>query len=441
MNLGHMCQLIVATGVGALLISGVSLLATTQQIPSATDNQGLDRIDQRDLPLDGKFYYAGDGNGVKVFIIDIGFYKEHNEFSGRITVVGNFAEHPTNPSASDDVRDCSLQNAWEGHGTHNASYAAGTKYGVAKKARIYVLGTVIVSGYYPGPCPEPPLATAAAVKAAIDFIVAHKDWKVTHPQDPEHEYSLPGVINISTGDAFDPGVQTSILVAINAGFTVTLSAGNHANVAAVYGTVQDASGAKVPDKAIIAAVTDLGDNAQRTDYGSGLTLYAPGVGTRSAAAPNLTIGGNPNGSHIPTTSGVQTPECAGLNAACDSYAAPVAAGVAAAYLSRHPNATPQQVRNYLIGRAVPTVLGLPSGSPTPNRLLQTAGQTSVDFDGDRSADIAVFRPRLASGGCTTAAPRPCGATGTTSQCRGTTTAMARRTTPCSALRTRRRSGM
>jgi len=44
---------------------------------------GLDRLDQRFLPLSGTYSYSGEGTGVRVYILDSGINFGHSEFGGR----------------------------------------------------------------------------------------------------------------------------------------------------------------------------------------------------------------------------------------------------------------------------------------------------------------------------------------------------------------------
>jgi len=44
---------------------------------------GLDRIDQRQLPLDGQFDTASRGAGATAYIVDTGIDFGHSEFGGR----------------------------------------------------------------------------------------------------------------------------------------------------------------------------------------------------------------------------------------------------------------------------------------------------------------------------------------------------------------------
>jgi serine protease len=95
----------------------MSQLSQTTQ-PNAT--WGLDRVDQRDLPLDGNYTYDTTASNVHTYIIDTGVRASHNDFGGRVT---------TGFSSINDGRgsdDCN------GHGTHVAGTVAGATWGVAK---------------------------------------------------------------------------------------------------------------------------------------------------------------------------------------------------------------------------------------------------------------------------------------------------------------------
>ena len=45
---------------------------------------GIDRLDQRNLPLDEHYSYSLDGTGVTAYIIDSGIRSTHDEFEGRV---------------------------------------------------------------------------------------------------------------------------------------------------------------------------------------------------------------------------------------------------------------------------------------------------------------------------------------------------------------------
>ena len=81
---------------------------------------GLDRIDQRNLPLNNAYTYDSTGQGVRAYVIDTGVRASHSEFGGRVTAGATAIDD--GPGAS----DCN------GHGTHVAGTIGGSTYGVAK---------------------------------------------------------------------------------------------------------------------------------------------------------------------------------------------------------------------------------------------------------------------------------------------------------------------
>ncbi len=281
-------------------------------------NWALDRIDQRHLPLDGRpFEPGGTGVGIEIYVIDSGVRIAHPAFGGRAEPIGDFFGGPLPPDAAPaDVSDCASP---DGHGTLNASLAAGSPFGVASAARVRVLRAA------GGPTCD---GTPEATRRAVEWITAHG--------------RTPAVVNLSFRFA-DAALNRSIHASTAAGFLYTLSAGSAGDVTKYWGPT-------LPGETLIVAGVDDRDVATRSDYGAALSLFAPAVSVTGAGLRDGGKGWTP-----------------ARDQSGDSYAAPLVAGVAALYLERHPRATPREVREAILAAATTGVVKNPGQSP--NRLL------------------------------------------------------------------------
>jgi subtilisin family serine protease len=189
-----------------------------------------------------------------------------------------------------------------GHGTHVASIAAGRNSGVAKAAKIHALRIL--------PCTGTTRTDFTAAVRAVNWITAHG--------------VKPAVVNISPArfETDDRALDEAIERSIRAGFVYVLSAGGFANVSA-YSPQRVAT-------TIVVGSTDASDVARQAGYGPHLTLFAPGIAIQGAGSASDTAMFSGDG---------------------DSYAAPLAAGVAALYLQTHPQALPAEVKNALLAAA------------------------------------------------------------------------------------------
>nr|WP_184906339.1 S8 family peptidase [Amycolatopsis umgeniensis] len=266
---------------------------------------GLDRIDQRNFPLDNKYTYSTTASNVNVYVLDTGIRATHTDFGGRVKQGYDFIDNDTN---ADDGY---------GHGTHVAATIAGAKYGVAKGASLYPVRVLGSDGS----------GTTAGVISGVNWITQNA--------------KKPAVANASLGGGASTALDTAVRNSIKAGITWAVAAGN-SNVNAA-----NTSPARVTEALTVAAADRTDRRASFSNYGSVIDLFAPGVSITSAWKDNDTA----------TYTGDGT-----------SFAAPHVAGAAALYLSSHTGATASQVAQALISASTPGKVTNP-GSGSPNRTL------------------------------------------------------------------------
>lgn len=281
----------------------VSALTTESNAP-----WGLDRIDQRKLPLSSTFTYHATGKGVKIYIIDTGIRKSHADFSGR--VVDGF-----------DAVDGSLPaDDCDGHGTHVAGTAGGNQYGIAKEATLVSVRVLDCdgNGYW------------SWVIAGIDYVTG------------DHQPNQPAVANMSLGGSPNVSVDNAVKRSIAKGVGYAIAAGNDG------GSACQSSPGRVPEAMTIGATNNTDTKPSWSDWGSCVDWFAPGVGIKSDwyssdTATNILSG--------------------------TSMASPHTAGVAALYLQTHPVATPKQVRDALYLQTTKAIVK--QAKSTNNHLLFT----------------------------------------------------------------------
>lgn len=283
---------------------GEVTISTTQS--NAT--WGLDRIDQRDRPLNGTYTYDPTGAGVRAYIIDTGIRASHGEFSGRM-LPGYDAV--TSGGSADDCN---------GHGTHVAGTVGGTVYGVAKQVHLVPVRVLNCQG-----------------SGTISGVVAGVDW-VRNNFDP------PAVANMSLGGGASSSLDQAVANAVAAGVTFVVAAGNSNRNACNY------SPARVASAITVGATTSSDARASYSNYGSCLDLFAPGS--------SITSAWHTSNSATNTISGT-------------SMASPHVAGVAALYLQGAPTASPATVTANIVNNASTNKVTSP-GTGSPNRLLYMA---------------------------------------------------------------------
>ncbi len=301
--------------------------AVAPAVPTATPvtaaSWGLDRIDQRALPLDGNVTRRQTGLGVTTYIIDTGVYAGHSEFIGRVA---------TGFSAVSDgngTDDC------QGHGTHVAGTVAGSSYGVAPRATVVPIRVLDCSGS----------GSTAGVIAGIDWMIAH------------HTAGTPAVANLSLGGSYSPAMNAAVARAVADGIVMAVAAGNENADACGVSPASEAS-------AVTVGATEASDaRAYYSNYGSCVDIFAPGSAIVSAGTSSPTARRSLSGT---------------------SMATPHVAGAAALLLEATPALTPAVVASALSISATPNVVTDPVG--TANLMLYT-GPASATGAGDTGVDV------------------------------------------------------
>lgn len=275
---------------------------------------GLDRIDQRSLPLNNSYSYGSTGAGVNAYILDTGIRYSHTDLGGRA--------HFAFDAFGGNGADCF------GHGTHVSGTVGGIKYGVAKAVTLWSVRVLQCDG-----------------SAPLSDIIAGIDWVTAH-------HKSPAVANMSLGATFAPVLDSAVAQSIRSGVTYVVAAGNYTeNACTIYP-------ANLPSAIDVGASDNTDHRWANSDYGSCISIFAPGV--------NITSDDYLSDVATVTWSGT-------------SMASPHVAGIAALYLGAHPTATPAQVKQAILANATSGHILNLNGSP--NLLAYSAfvgGSTPAD---------------------------------------------------------------
>eukprot|EP00128_Syssomonas_multiformis_P010294 Colp12_sorted_trinity150504_noHs@10414 len=237
---------------------GVVTVQTTQS--GAT--WGIDRIDQRLLPLSTTYSYTSDGTGVTAYVLDTGILFSHTQFGSRATF--GFDAFGGNGV------DCN------GHGTHVSGTIGGITYGVAKNVNLVAVRVLDCSGS----------GTYSGVVAGMDWVTANR--------------VLPAVASMSLGGGYSSSLNAAVSRMVGAGVPVAVAAGNSNADACRY------SPSSAPDAITVAATTSSDSGASYSNWGPCVDVAAPGSGITSAW-----IGSNSATNTISGTS-MATPHVSGL---------------------------------------------------------------------------------------------------------------------------------
>jgi len=273
---------------------------------------GLDRIDQRGLPLSNSYSYEQTGAGVKAYVIDTGINLAHADLTGRVTSGTDTVD------GDSDATDCN------GHGTHVAGTIGGTTYGVAKSVNLVAVRVLNCNGS----------GTWSGVIAGIDWVTG------------DHLDGQPAVANMSLGGGGNSSVDAAVRRSIGDGITYAVAAGN-GNQAGVAQDACNYSPARVTEALTVGATDKTDTKASFSNFGTCLDIFAPGVSITSSWFDSTTA--------TRTISGT-------------SMATPHVAGVAALHLQTTPSASPADIGTAISQNGTPNVV-TSEGTGSPNLLL------------------------------------------------------------------------
>jgi subtilisin family serine protease len=274
---------------------------------------GLDRSDQRDLPLNTSYSYDHVGKGVRAYIVDTGILASHTDFGDRVI------------SGYDVIDDSDGTNDCNGHGTHVAGTVGSTTWGIAKQVTLVPVRVLDCNG-----------------SGTLSGVIAGLDWVAKNG-------SKPAVVNMSLGGGASTSLDSAVANTVAKGYTVVVAAGNSHADACRY------SPAREPSAITVGATTSTDFRASYSNYGSCLDLFAPGSSIKSTWYTSTTATATLNGT---------------------SMASPHVAGLAALLLEKTPDASASTITNAILEYSTRDKVQ-DAGRNSPNRLIYTLGSNDT----------------------------------------------------------------
>ncbi|RXW14507.1 hypothetical protein EST38_g11344 [Candolleomyces aberdarensis] len=251
-------------------------------------------------------YDDSAGQGVDIYIVDTGVLVTHSQFGGRARWGTSYVGGTTDG---------------HGHGTHCAGTAAGSQFGVAKRANIIAVQVLNSSG-----------------SGSTSGIISGLNWVLSQARAS----GRPSIASLSLGGSAATSLDNAVASLTSAGVHVVVAAGNSNANAGSY------SPARAPSAITVGSSTIADARSSFSNYGAVVDVFAPGSNVISAW-----IGSNTATNSISGT----------------SMATPHVAGLAAYLISKEGNVSPAALETKIKNLSTKNALtGIPSG--TANNLIR-----------------------------------------------------------------------
>ena len=316
-------------------LPGVESVSRSKVYRSTSLSWGLDRIDQRNLPLDGSYSPDFNGTGVNVYIVDSGIDTEHSEFQPVEGKLPRIVENVFDISSSSFIFP---NNDGVGHGTHVAGIVGGNTVGVSPGCNIFGVKVLASNGG----------GTDFDIVKGLSFVL-----------DVYSYDKKPTIVSMSLGGtcaSYDECSKDLLVMAVetlsSAGIVVVTAAGNSDCDSCL------TTPAYAPQGITVGASSVTDDAAVFSDFGKCIDIYAPGVDIISACGSKMCPTGELN----------QYKNLSGTSMAC-----PYVSGVVAQLLQGHPTSTVANITTMLSCAASSMVLSIVQDRPpsvTRNLLVQ-----------------------------------------------------------------------
>jgi subtilisin family serine protease len=297
---------------------------------------GLDRLDQRRLPLDKSYWYNGTGKNVDIYIIDSGIRPTHIDFHGRVSCGLNLVPDET----CEDLH---------GHGTHVAGIAAGQTHGVAKEANLISVKVFNRHG----------VALISQLLGAVEFVIRTRSLRGNGT----------AVVNLSVGTAKSWSLNWAIEKASKEGLVFVVGGGNNGGNACSYSPSS-------AEAAITVGATTIADNrASFSNIGPCLDIFAPGETILSASHTSDTATATKSGTSMATA---------------------FVSGAAALYIEQNRSLNAFEIKSSILESTVPGIVrDLPEFLATPNRLVNVRDLVPIEFEHEEGSHFLLWIRRAA----------------------------------------------